>query len=481
MYKSKLFFLLKNLKKHPREILDFEKFVKSPYFNTKPEVIRLFLYIRKYWNASERQQSMKLTKELAFKKVYPKEQKFINWKILECISDLSLLLERFFAHQELKGNQTMVNNLIAEGFKNRGIDQYYFKKIALFERELEENSNGQDADYYLNQMWLNEQAYYHPNHNKYYPKENDSRLITMSEQLDYFFIIKKLKYICEFLTMKKINGLNFLPGLFNEVLLYARASYLNHPLIAAYLAIIHLFETGNKELIPTLKKQLFTLINQQERSCNFDLLLKFLNAIPSFEGRSKLYFEIYKFASDKNLLIENGYISSDHFNNIIHLGCLLGENKWIKEFKENNTKFLKLDKDSLENIDEFFEAYISFYKEDYRDTFIRLDKIKLKDVTYGLRRYTMIFCTLIEGRADIGFKYDITVFGRNFKSYLNRKHRVSEISQSKKIGCLTFLELVLKIYNWEDKNGDKKPLFELLDSHDEIPYRNRLKKKIKSL
>lgn len=128
MYTSKLFFLLSSLKKQPREILEFEKFVKSPYFNPKKEVISLLHYFKKYWNASEKLQQTKLTKQAAFKSIFPKETSYTAWKINECVSDLSLLLEEFITIQELKKNKAKKDILLTEGLKTRGIDKYFFRK-----------------------------------------------------------------------------------------------------------------------------------------------------------------------------------------------------------------------------------------------------------------------------------------------------------------------------------------------------------------
>jgi len=211
------------------------------------------------------------------------------------------------------------------------------------------------------------------------------------------------------------------------------------------------------------------------------LLLYFINAVPPIPNRLRLYFEMFQLAVEKNILIENGYISPDIFTNIVHLGCVLGEDKWIRQFKETKTQFLKLDEDSLENVDQLFEAYINFYKGNYRETFIILDQIKLKDMTYGLRRYVLLLGTIIEGKNTIGFKFDFVTISSNFSAYINRKYKAAEISQSLKAGYLIFLYVLDKIYYSEFKKVNKTKLYQKIASNKEVPFNHWLKEKINNL
>jgi len=477
MYKSKLLSLLKKIKKNPREILEFEKFVSSPYFNTNTEVTDLFFYLKKHLNASEKQQKIKLNKELVFKKVFSKKKKYVDWKFNECISNLSLLVEQFFVFQELKKNKRRMNILLADGLKNRGIDQYYFKKVNAIENVIKGKQAVRDSTFHGDLAWLNEHLYFHLNY-----KKEDTRLIAMCDHLDHYYLMKKLNFICEVLSRKLISDFDYNPSLFDEVLRYSREHFKDDPVITAYLSIIELFQTKEVKAVPRVKQQLFKLIKQYKFDCRHDLLIYFINAIPEIKNRLQLYFEIYQLADREKLLIEGSYLSPDHFTNIIHIGCLLGEDDWIKEFKAANTKFLKLDQDNLENIDQLFDAYINFYKKNYVDAFGILQKIKLKDMTYGLRRYTLILCTLIEEKEKIKseFKVDFVTICSNFSAYNYQKYKKGEISISLKNGCQIFINAVKKLY-YPTFREDKGPILELINSNDEVPFKEWLKCKVEVL
>ncbi len=481
MYSSKLFFLLSSLKQQPREILDFEKFVKSPYFNPKKEVISLLRYFKKYWNASEKLQQEKLTKQAAFKSVFPKETGFTAWKINECVSDLSLLLEEFITIQELKKNKAKKDILLTEGLKSRGIDKYFFRKVATLDKEFKhqlEESSVHDADFYRQQMLIQESLYYHPNYEVRNPI-NNRQFVSIDKNLDNYYVIKKLQFACEVLTRHKAYGLVYSPDILEEIIPHITKN--STPLIDTYLKIIYLFKSEDVDAIPAIKQQVFSLIKNNSLKDNLNILIQFINSIPPNPTRIKLYFEIYVLALEQNLLIQNSYINSGHFMNMIQLGCALRKYTWITDFKNKYIGYLKLKEDTLKNVSQLFEGYINFYQGNYRETFILLDKIKLWDYTYGERRYVLLFRTIIEGKESIGFKFNFDTYTSNFRSYILRKHKANELSTNSKKGGLIFIFLVIKIFYWEFNPTKKSILFQKLDNSYHIPFRNWLTQKIERL
>lgn len=482
MYTSKLFYLLSTLKQQPREILEFEKFVRSPYFNSKKEVVSLLGYFKKYWNASEKLQQSKLTKQGAFKSIFPKETAFIPWKINECVSDLSLLLEEFITIQELKKKKAEKAILLTEGLKTRGIDKYFFRKVKGLDEEFNqqiEDRKAQDAHFFRQQMLLQESLYYHPNYDFNTPSNNDL-LISMDKKLDNYYIIKKLHFACEVLTRYRIFGQVYSPDLLEEVIQHATLSS-EDPVINAYLKIVYLFKSKDLDQLPTIKAQIFGLVSNNDLECNQDILFKFFNAIPQSPNRIQLYFDCYVLALEQNILVKNGYISSDNFMNMIQLGCALKKYEWITDFKNNYIQYLKLKEDTLENVSQLFEGYINFYQGNYRETFILLDKIRLWDMTYGVRRYVLLLRTIIEGKGKIGFKFNFDTISSNFRAYILRKHKSKEMSTISKKGCLIFVFLVNKIYYWEFKKTKHSILYKKLDNNYDVPFRNWLNNKIDGL
>lgn len=341
----------------------------------------------------------------------------------------------------------------------------------------------QEVELYRNQMLLCESLYFYPNFDISTSKSDDL-LIRIDKKLDHYYITKKLQFACEVYTRHRIYGMVYSPDLLDEVIRHATNT--KDPVIDAYLKIIHLFKSKDIEAVPAIKSQIFNLVINNTIDDNTQdyilyILLKFFNSIPPNPNRIQLFFEIYVLALDKNLLIRNGYFSSDNFMNIIQLGCALKKYAWTTEFKNNYTQYLKLKEDTLENVSQLFESYINFYQGNYRETFILLDKIKLWDLTYGVRRYVLLLRTIIEGKESIGFKYNFDTYCSNFRAYILRKHKAKEVSITTKKGSLNFIFLVNKIYYWEFIKPKKSVLLQKLDNSYDIPFRNWLNKKIDSL
>ena len=210
--------------------------------------------------------------------------------------------------------------------------------------------------------------------------------------------------------------------------------------------------------------------------------MKFFNALPAnYPKLLQLYFELYQYALDKELLIEHGHLSVDHFNNILNIAYALGKKEWVINFMDEYSKYLQLGEEKEENVKRLFNAYLKFYDKEYRAAFIILDDLKMEDITYGLRSYTLLIMTIIEGRKKIGFRYDFQQHCNNFKAYVGRKYKNGIISLSIKDGYLRFVNIAKKIHGWKYKSWDKEKLYEEIKRYKDIPQGQWLKDQINGL
>ena len=94
MLKSSLLEILRTFTK--QELIKFEDFVRSPYFNKKENVLKLLLEIKKY---SPDFADDNLGKETVWKKLFPDKE--YNYGILKnLIFDLNQLADRFMIDQK---------------------------------------------------------------------------------------------------------------------------------------------------------------------------------------------------------------------------------------------------------------------------------------------------------------------------------------------------------------------------------------------
>ncbi len=482
MYNSKLITLLRSLRKRRREIGEFEKLVRSPFFTPKKEVLDLLLYIKKHWYASESVQQRMLEKEKVFKAIFPKEKAYKNWKMNECISDLSLLLEQFFVLKELRKRPIDQHFLLIDALKSRGLNQQYFKESERLYELLKASTAeemGKNPTFYLNLMRINAHIFFHPNNQKYGELENRNRLQAMMDDLDRFFCLKKLHYRGEMYAREKVCGETYDLRLMEEVLESTKQLFINDLQVQAYWELLSLFQTGDEKLLPSAKESVLRLAKESQLANKTDLLVMLINATPNHtEDRLALYFELYQFALTNDLLTEGGHISPDHFNNIINLGCVLKMDDWVENFIEDYKGFLDDSTDRVENIQRLFTAYTCFYKQDFNETYRLLFNLKLEDVSYGLRYHTLLLYTLVEGRDVISFKFDFETKCKSFKNYLQRKYQKGYISERVRDRNLNFIKITTKINDRQRKGYDSKELLAELESYEEIPFRDWLEGKI---
>jgi len=100
MQNAKLLQLFKAIRE--AELREFTQFLKSPFYNRNQRVIALYEYLRKQKKNLEDE---KFTKEYVFKRIFPKGEKYEDWKMRELMSDLSKLIEEYFIVKEAKRNE----------------------------------------------------------------------------------------------------------------------------------------------------------------------------------------------------------------------------------------------------------------------------------------------------------------------------------------------------------------------------------------
>ncbi len=130
MLKSSLLEIIRTFSK--QEMAKFEDFVKSPYFNKKENIIKLFFEIKK--NTPEFSVD-NLEKENLWKNIFPGKE--YNYGIMKnLIFDLSKLAEQFivdlkFSKEKYKYNEYLISELL-----NRGLKKYYLGKNSSLKKEL---------------------------------------------------------------------------------------------------------------------------------------------------------------------------------------------------------------------------------------------------------------------------------------------------------------------------------------------------------
>jgi len=128
MLKSSLLEIIRTFTK--QELIKFEDFVRSPYFNKKENVINLFLEIKKY---SPDYENENLKKEKIWKTLFP--DKKYNYGIFKnLIFDINKLLERFIVVLKAEEDEFKKPQYILFYLDERNLAKIFYKKYDSIER-----------------------------------------------------------------------------------------------------------------------------------------------------------------------------------------------------------------------------------------------------------------------------------------------------------------------------------------------------------
>ncbi|MCY7363228.1 MAG: hypothetical protein LH629_14355, partial [Ignavibacteria bacterium] len=146
MLKSSLLEIIRTFT--PKELINFEDFVNSPFFNKNKNVINLFIEIKKY---APEFNSKNMDKEIVWNKLF--SEKDYNYGIMKnIIHDLNKIAIKFLGVENITLKKFEFDLNILDQYQSRALFNFYEKKIQ--ECESEFNGNEIDTDYYHNRFIL---------------------------------------------------------------------------------------------------------------------------------------------------------------------------------------------------------------------------------------------------------------------------------------------------------------------------------------
>jgi hypothetical protein len=434
MQKSKPIRILQSF--DAQEWREFDKFIRSPFFNKNESLITLFTYLKK---EQQNLEGPAIDREKVWQKTFGKLA-FDEAKLRYAFSDLAKLLERFIAIRELDKNKLRHNQLLLEYYSTKDIEKYFNQIFDDSQKFLQKNQT-RDSEFYFRNYLIEEQHYSYSSVKR--DKSLDQVLQDTADHLDLYYLSKKLKLLCEMLTRQNFLNSEYTTRLREEIMVHLRDSdYSDHPAIEIY----HLV--------------LLTLVEEQNEN-HFKKLIQRLNEYPEFFGPEELrdlyflaqnyctkkinqghrkylrdYFNLSKLLLKKDLVYENGFILPSSFKNIVTVGLRLEEYDWVENFIYTYKN--KLAPKYRENAFTYNLAWLHFFKEEYRKTLRMLSHVEYMDVYYILDSKILLLKTYFE-LEDVDAFFSLC---DSFYVYLRRNELISAYQ---KTICLNFVKYVKRL------------------------------------
>lgn len=382
-HQSQLISLMQALR--PKEVRELRKFLKSPFFNQRKDVVTLFDFLDK----KIRNRKVLPAKEKIFLKVYP-NKKFDAQAYRQLLSWLQQLIEKYLAYQAMIENELDVKLRLATLFRERDLSKHYQKTIRDIEKCLNENEY-RDANYYRQSFLLEQEKYLLASGEKRMASRNFQSL---SDDLNINFILQKLRQACQLAAHQAVYNFDFQLDLLSEVLEFIEKQNLkSNPVIATYLYCYNALIAPDREDHFRSFIQVF-FENSQRFSTNElrDLFLLAINFCIRRLNQGYIEFakeglNLYQNAIENEVLFLNGTLSRFTFQNIVAMGLKVKEFDWVGNFIQTYHHYLP--KEHKHGSYAYNMAMLSYHRKNYDEVLRLLQLADYQDVLMSLSAKTL--------------------------------------------------------------------------------------------
>lgn len=447
MKKSKLISLFSTLDN--TEIKEFGKYLEGTVHRKSGSVFALFNYLKK-WHPEFPEK--KIDKEVVSKVVFKDSKKF-NRRLFDLMSNLAKALEYFLIKKRLEQQDTEREFLLLEILKERKQDKLFFEKINQLEKSWADKEE-EGIEHLHNKYRLMKMCFLHPNYSVLY--EMPLNPLHLIEKMDEYYFTAKLYWtLCHYNTNNYVVDRNKSTEqkdyLLEEILKLSTTPHFQKNIQIKLLGgILQALIDKDYKNYQELKNGFIDnldLFNEYEKH---DLLI-FLTSICYDDYRSgnvnamRESFELNRKAAEKKLILEDGYVATIHFRNIVNIGLSVKELDWTENFIQEFGSFLQ--EDQKQDTLLFSEAYLYFHKEKYDDALKKLAQIKLQNVVYGIQaRCLQLQCYYTT--EDLDLFYNLT---KSFSTFLNRN---KSVAIGTKDALLNFISYSKRLFDYHLKSKE---------------------------
>jgi len=194
MQKSRLIELFKTLDK--TEVKKLRKWVRSPFFNQREDVVSLFDYLDKNRPLEKNEH---LDRHYIFSKIFPNAT-YDEKKIGYAQSFLMTEIKEFLAYQEFTENEIRPQINLTRNLRKRGLNRHFESEWKMASELLEKQAT-RNSDYHFYNFQLQNEQYEFTNQQS---RKQPKGLQEASNELTNFFIAQKLKQGCDKLSHQSL-------------------------------------------------------------------------------------------------------------------------------------------------------------------------------------------------------------------------------------------------------------------------------------
>lgn len=368
-----------------KELLEFEKFIKSPFFNTSERVVKLFLYLKNLYPKITEED---ISRENIFKAVNP-GKKYDDQNARKLISDFSRIFEKYLSYRSFEKDRSAYDSYLSASLKELGDKKLFNSSIKKIIAGLDSNFN-RDSDYYYYRYKVENDIYY-ANFDSYKP--GLPKIIKdKSKDADFLFAFMKLHIYNEVLNIetamkKKFDfDYSYYDSITNFINKNIKEVKSKHPdLYVIYLRTLMYKQPEDfshvEELIKYVKKN-SSKFTKEKLNFYYTFAAAFywefynrgdLSIIPAL-------FSIYDSMMKVESLIMYNKVFAADFNCIVLVGLHTQKYDWLENFIQKYGNYL--DKEIRKDLVNLALARLHFRKENFDKAILFASKVKSSSPIY---------------------------------------------------------------------------------------------------
>lgn len=416
MNSSNLVEILSRLDKS--EIRSFNRWLQSPFYNKREDVLSLFLYLIKANHLSDERY---LQKTRVFSKLFPKEQ-YDDAKLRQTVHFLNKQVEAFLSHLQLEQEPHTKDLAFLKILRKKKLKKAFQKKMNALQKTQLSNT-ALDSKGLRSAFILNDENY------SFFLEANQAKEDHLRKTVDLFdvqFVAEKLKYACLELSHNKVFKTNY-QSKFLDVVLEAVQ---NDPTLLEYPAIKVYYYSYLMQTSPDKAASHYSQLKEAMDDFAFsteekkDIYLMVLNYCVSRMNQGDQFFlreafGLFMRGITTGVLIQNGKLSTIAYLNTVSIGLRLKEFDEIAKFIKDFTQFLpEADRTSTQ---QYSLAKLYFEQKQYGEVLDLLATFDTKHILINLNAKSMMLKVFYElDELDA-----LESYLESFRAYLNRKEIIS--------------------------------------------------------
>ncbi len=385
MDKSQLLHLIQTFSAQEKK--EIRKFLESPFFNQRRDVIELF-----DWFCTREVHQKQDIKAHLFGSTDTEDQ-----ELRLRMTYLMRLLEKYLAQKEFESDDNTAKIHLLAAFRKRGLTAPFERARKSLEKNLERTGR-RDTRYYETRFVLNWE-----NHQISFPQKPTDlqHLRAASVAADLAYLSLKLRQICLKTVHQTLYSDDYQEIWEKEVVEVAEQHFAaQHPAIAIYLHCYYMMKNPEEEQhFRSFKALLLTEENTFAPEEMHGLFIWAVNyCIRRLNTGDHRYFQevsdLYKPGLEGGYLFENGVLSQYTYHNVVAAGLKTGDHAWVNHVIHHYRNHLE--RQYRESAFSFNLARLAFAQKNYGAVLELLQKSNYRDVLINLATKTLLLKTYYE-------------------------------------------------------------------------------------